>query len=72
MADYYLTTGPSTPLKLFSPAFVAEITPERLQEVAGEELVQKRRRMQLEKEHKDLEDGKRILGSFGSILRQNS
>lgn len=61
-ADYYLTTGPSTPLKLFSPAFVAEMTPEQLEDVAGEELVQKRRRMQLEKEHKDLEDGKKILG----------
>jgi hypothetical protein len=60
-ADYYLTTGPSTPLKLFSPAFVAGMTPRQLEEVAGEDLTLKRRRMQLKKENKDLEDGKKIL-----------
>ena len=36
-ADYYLTTGPSTPLKLFSPAFVTGMTPRQLEEVAEEE-----------------------------------
>lgn len=49
-ADYYLTAGPRTPLKLFSPAFVAEMTPTQLEEVAGEDLTLKRRRMQLERE----------------------
>ena len=60
-ADYYLTMGPRTPLKLFSLSFVAEITPAQLEDVAGEDLTQKRRRTQLEKELKNLEDGKRIL-----------
>ncbi len=60
-ADYYLTTGPRTPLKLFSPAFIAEMTPSQLEEVAGEDLTLKRRRIQLEKESRNLEDGKRIL-----------
>lgn len=60
-ADYHLTTGPRTPLTLFSPAFVAEMTPAQLEEVAGEDLTLKRRRAQLERELKNLEDGKRIL-----------
>ena len=60
-ANYHLTTGPRTPLMLFSPAFVAEMTPTQLEDVAGEDLTLKRRRTQLEKELKNLEDGKRIL-----------
>jgi len=50
-ADYHLTTGPRAPLKLFSPAFVAEMTPTQLEEVAGEDLTLKRRGIQLEKEY---------------------
>lgn len=60
-ADYHLTAGPRTPLKLFSPSFVAEMTPAQLEDVAGEDLTLKRRRIQLEKEPKILEDGKRTL-----------
>ena len=60
-ADHFLITGSKTPLTLFSPAFIASMTPEQLEEVAGEELTAKRRRVQLEKEQKDLEDGKKIL-----------
>ena len=60
-ADYHLTTGSRTPLTLFSPAFVAEMTPTQLEEVAGEDLTLKRKRTQLERELKNLEDGKRIL-----------
>lgn len=60
-ADYYLITGPHTPLKLFSPAFVAEMTPTQLEDVAGEDLTTKKRRTQLEKELQNLEDGKKIL-----------
>ena len=36
-------------------------TPTQLEEVAGEDLTVKRKRMQLERELKNLEDGKRIL-----------
>ena len=60
-ADHHLTTEPRTPLKLLSPAFVAEMTPTQLEEVAGEDLTLKRRRIQLSKESKNLEDGRRIL-----------
>lgn len=60
-ADYHLTTGPRTPLELFSPAFVAVWTPTQVDDVAGEDLTLKLRRTQFEKELKTLEDGKRIL-----------
>lgn len=61
VADYLLITGPDTPLGLFSPMFVAAMTPEQLEEVAGEDARVKRRRSQLEKEIKQLEEGKMIL-----------
>lgn len=60
-ANYYLTTGPSTLLKLFSSVFVTEMIFEQLEEMTGEKLVQKRRRMQLKKKHKDLKNDKKIL-----------
>ncbi len=66
-ADFQLTTGPCTSLKLFSPVFVAEMTPTQLEKVAGEDLTLKRRRIQLEKESKNLEDSKRILSQ--SVFR---
>lgn len=61
VADYFLVTGSKTPLTLFSPAFVAEMTPEQLEEVAGEDVAVKRRRAQLEKEIKQLEESRKIL-----------
>ena len=60
-ADHFLITGPDTPLTLFSPAFVAALTPNQLEEVAGEDVSSKRKRNQLEKEMGDLEQGRRIL-----------
>ncbi|KAL9129208.1 MAG: hypothetical protein Q9217_002277 [Psora testacea] len=59
--DFHLITGPRTPLKLFSPTFVVGLTATQLEEVAGEDLTLKRRRIQLEKEEKNLEEGKKIL-----------
>ena len=60
-ADYFLITGSKTSLTLFSPALVAEMTPGQLEEVAEKDLIIKRRRLQLEKEQRDLEDDKKIL-----------
>ncbi|KAH6675980.1 hypothetical protein B0J14DRAFT_478419 [Halenospora varia] len=60
-AEHHLISGPTTPLKLFSPAFVGIMTPEQLEEVAGEDPRQKRTRKQLLKEMEDLEKGKKIL-----------
>jgi hypothetical protein len=60
-ADFHLLTGPETPLKLFSPKFVASLTAAQLEDIAGEELGMKRRRAKLEKEIELLEVGMRIL-----------
>lgn len=60
-ASYHLIDGPDTPLKLFSPSLVNALTPEQLEEIAGEDAMLKRRRAQLKKEIKELEDGKKIL-----------
>ena len=35
--DHFLLSGPDTPLTLFSPAFVAKLTPEELEEAVGED-----------------------------------
>lgn len=60
-AEYYLISGPETPLKLFSPAFVGDMTSVQLQEVAGEDAGQIRKRTQLQREIDDLEKGKNIM-----------
>ena len=60
-SDYHLVTGLGTPLKLFSPSFVSGLSPEQLEEVAGEDTSLKRMRKYLDKQIKDLEAGKKIL-----------
>jgi len=60
-ADHFLVTGPDTPLKLFSPKFVASLTTAQLDDVAGEEPGMKRRRAELEKEISLLGEGMKIL-----------
>jgi hypothetical protein len=59
--EYHLLSGPASPLKLFSPAFVMAMTPEQLEQVAGEDIKQKRMREQPLKEMEKLEKGKKIL-----------
>ena len=60
-ASYHLVTGPDTPLKLLSPSFVASLTSDQLEDIAGEDATLKRKRKTLMKELKDLEAGKKIL-----------
>ena len=60
-ADYHLVTDHHTPLKLFSPAFVYKLTPEQLEEIAGEDVAVKRKRAALGKEIANLEAGKKAL-----------
>jgi hypothetical protein len=59
--EYHVTSGSRTPLKLFSPAFIGQMTVEQLAEVAGEDATAKQRRNRLKKEIADLEIGKKIL-----------
>lgn len=60
-ADYYLVTGPSTPLKLFAPSLITRMTPEQLESIAGEDAMVSRKRLQLKKEIEELEMGRKIL-----------
>jgi len=60
-ADHFLVAGPDTPLKLFSPKFVASLTTAQLDDVAGEPPALKRKRAELEKEISLLGEGMKIL-----------
>ena len=62
-ADYHLVTGPYSPLKLFSPTFVSELTDEQLLEIAGEDATLRSKRAALNKEIADLEAGRKVLSS---------
>ncbi|TGO17537.1 hypothetical protein BPAE_0419g00010 [Botrytis paeoniae] len=59
--DYHLLNGKHSPLRIFSPLFVASLTPEQLEEIAGEDTSSKERRENLKKEMSTLEEGKRLL-----------
>lgn len=60
-AYYSLVTGPATPLKLFTPQFVASLTPEQLGDVAGEDPSLRRQRADLERDIHQLQRGIDIL-----------
>ena len=60
-ADYYLINGPDTPLKLFSPLYVSNLSAEKVEEVAAEDVVLRRKRNALNQEIEKLEAGKKIL-----------
>jgi hypothetical protein len=62
-ADHHLVTGPCSPLKLFSPSFVSELTDEQLLEIAGEDAALRSKRAALNKEIADLEAGRKVLSS---------
>ena len=59
--DYHLITGPDTPLRVFSPEFVVELSAERLAVVAGEDTTSIQQRKSIEKEIESLMEGRRIL-----------
>ncbi|TKA28801.1 hypothetical protein B0A54_15991 [Friedmanniomyces endolithicus] len=59
--DYFLLSGPDTPLNLFSPTFVSALTPDEVEHIAGEAPKVKRRRAQLGREIRSLSEAKAIL-----------
>jgi hypothetical protein len=61
VVDHFLLTAAHTLLTLSSPTFVTCMIAEQLEEVAGGDVVVKRRRAQLEKEIRQLEEGRRTL-----------
>ncbi|PYH98935.1 dynamin [Aspergillus ellipticus CBS 707.79] len=60
-ADFYLVTGPEAPMNLFSPSWVYTLSPEQLENIAGEEASVRRKRKQLKRQIRDLEIGRKIL-----------
>lgn len=60
-ADYHLVTGPMSPVKLFSPSFVSELTQQQLEFIAGEDASVLRKRAELDREIANPDMGKRIL-----------
>lgn len=61
VADYYLVVAKDNPLGLFSPRFVAGMTADQLEEIAGEEPGVKEQRAKLSREMARLKKGRRIL-----------
>ena len=62
VADYFLVTGPESPLTLLSAEFVTGLTADQLDDIAGEDVSVKRQRREIELEMKQLQEGKRIVG----------
>jgi hypothetical protein len=60
-ADYYLLTSDESPLKILTPLFISSMTPEQLDEIAGEDLITKRERQELKEEIHALEQGRKLL-----------
>ncbi|KAL3480843.1 P-loop containing nucleoside triphosphate hydrolase protein [Aspergillus californicus] len=59
--NYFLLSGPKSPLKLLSPAFVYRLDEQDLQDIAGEDPVVHRKRLQATKVIEDLEAARKIL-----------
>lgn len=60
-SDYHLVNGPDTPIKVFSPSFVSELTPEQLEAIAGEDPSTRRKRVRLQRDIENLEKGRKVL-----------
>lgn len=60
-AGHCLVFGHDTPLRVFSPRFVSELTKQQLDDIAGEDAGTKRKRKALMKQVEDLENGKKLL-----------
>ena len=59
-ADWHLVTGPDAPTKVFSPTFVGQLTADQLEAIAGEDLLAKRKRVDLNRKIENLEVGRKI------------
>jgi hypothetical protein len=60
-SDFYLLTGPTSPLRIFGTAFVSELSAAQLDLIAGEDISTKRQRKSLTNEIAALENGKKLL-----------
>ena len=60
-SDYFLVTGPDTPLRVFSPVFISRMTDEQLERVAKEEPQAQKLRAKLVKEIESLKRATQVL-----------
>ncbi|KAL4880632.1 P-loop containing nucleoside triphosphate hydrolase protein [Aspergillus karnatakaensis] len=60
-ANYFLLSGPKSPIKLLSPTFIYRLSNQELEDVAGEDPVIHRQRLQYTKEMEDLEVARKII-----------
>ena len=60
-ADHYLVNGQTSPLRIFSPAFVNKLSAEDLDKIAGETELVRKKRAKLLHDIEVLEKGRRIL-----------
>lgn len=61
--DYHLVSAPETPLRVFSPEFVGNLTSAQLETIAGEDTVSIQRRKELGREIESLREGRRVLAA---------
>ena len=61
--DYHLVSGPETPLKVFSPTFVGNLTSDQLEAIAGEDGTSIKQRRELHKQMESLRDGVKVLAT---------
>ena len=60
-ADHYLVNGQTSPLRIFSPAFVNKLSPKDLDNIAGETELVRKKRAKLLHDIEVLEKGRKIL-----------
>ena len=60
-ADYHLIAGPDTPIKVFSPTYVQDLSAEQLESIAGEDEFTRRRRAELQNQISNLDKGRKVL-----------
>ena len=60
-AVYHLIKGPDTPLKVFFPEMLSELSEEQIETIAGEDFVTRNKRKALNEEIRGLQEGMKIL-----------
>jgi hypothetical protein len=61
--DYYLVSGPKSPLRVLSPMFIGNLTSDQLQAIAVEDSTSIQRRKELLNQIESLKEGRRILAT---------
>ncbi|KAL8863427.1 MAG: hypothetical protein Q9178_000108 [Gyalolechia marmorata] len=62
-ADLHLVRGPDAAVKVLTPAFVTDLTPEQMERIAGEDGSTRRRRAELTRLVENLSQAKALLGT---------